>query len=89
MKKVKTIWNTLKTKMLMFLTPEPEIKDDYIDKVVYLLRRDFDTETQNNILLSVGKNLSALRDQDMRKMEEDYKILQHSHNSLNSRIAFQ
>ena len=62
---------------------------DYVDKVVYLLRRDFDTETQNKILLTVGKKLSQLRNQDMRKMEEDYKILQQSHNNLNSRIAFQ
>lgn len=89
MKKVKTIWSTLKIKVLVFLTPEPEIKQDYIDKVVYLLRRDFDTNTQNDILLSIGKNLSDLRDQDMRKMETEYKILQQSHLNLNSRIAFQ
>ena len=89
MKKVKAVWNTMKAKMSAFLTPVPEIEEDYVDKVVYLLRRDFDTETQNKILLTVGKKLSQLRDQDMRKMEEDYKILQQSHNNLNSRIAFQ
>lgn len=79
----------MRSKMSTFLNPQPEIEEDYIDKVVYLLRRDFDTETQNNILLAIGKKLSELRDQDMRKMEEDYKILQQSHNNLNSRIAFQ
>jgi hypothetical protein len=89
MKKVKAVWNTMKAKMSAFLTPVPEIEEDYVDKVVYLLRRDFDTETQNKILLTVGKKLSELRNQDMRKMEEDYKILQQSHNNLNSRIAFQ
>jgi hypothetical protein len=89
MKKVKSIWKTMMTKASMFLSPEPEVEADYIDKVVYLLRRDFDTETQNNILLSVGRKLSALREQDMRKMEEDYKILQQSHSILNSRIALQ
>ena len=89
MKKVKAVWNTMKAKMSAFLTPVPEIEEDYVDKVVYLLRRDFDTETQNKILLTVGKKLSQLRNQDMRKMEEDYKILQQSHNNLNSRIAFQ
>ncbi len=89
MKKVKSIWKTMMTKASMFLSPEPEIEADYIDKVVYLLRRDFDTETQNNILLSVGRKLSALREQDMRKMEEDYKVLQQSHTILNSRIALQ
>lgn len=89
MKRGIIIWNNMRSKMSTFLNPQPEIEEDYIDKVVYLLRRDFDTETQNNILLAVGKKLSELRDQDMRKMEEDYKILQQSHNNLNSRIAFQ
>ena len=89
MKKGIIIWNNMRSKMSTFLNPQPEIEEDYIDKVVYLLRRDFDTETQNNILLAIGKKLSELRDQDMRKMEEDYKILQQSHNNLNSRIAFQ
>ena len=81
-------WNELKAKMSMLLSPEPEIENDYIDKVVYLLRRDFDTKTQNNILLSVGKKLSELREEDMRKMESDYKFLQENHISLNSKFAY-
>ena len=89
MTKVKTLITKARVSLNNFLTPVPEVEGEYVDKMVYLLRRDFDTETQNNILLSVGKKLSALRDQDMRKMEEDYKILQQSHLNLNSRIAFQ
>lgn len=89
MKKVQVMWNKLKVKLSMFLTPEPEIKDEYIDKVVYLLRRDFDTKTQNDILLSIGKKLSVMRDRDMLKMEDDYKILQQDSMNLKSRIAFQ
>jgi len=88
MKKLKFYWINMKTKMSIMLSPEPEIENDYIDKVVYLLRRDFDTKTQNNILLSVGKKLSELREQDMRKMESDYKFLQDNHMSLNSKFAF-
>lgn len=88
MKKLKIYWNNMKTKMYIMLSPEPEIENDYIDKVVYLLRRDFDTKTQNNILLSVGKKLSQLREEDMRKMETDYKFLQENHMSLNSKLAF-
>ena len=88
MKKLKLYWNTLKSKMYIMLSPEPEIEHEYIDKVVYLLRRDFDTKTQNDILLSVGKKLSELREQDMRKMESDYKFLQENHISLNSKLAF-
>ena len=89
MTKVKNVWTKMKLKMHELLTPVPEVEDEYVDKMVYLLRRDFDTETQNNILLSVGKKLSELRNEDMRKMEKDYKILQQSHVNLNSRIAFQ
>ena len=83
MKKVKAFWITMRTKISAFVTPVPEVEEEYVDKVVYLLRRDFDTETQNKILLTIGKKLSQLRDEDMRKMEEDYKILQQSHNNLN------
>lgn len=89
MKKVQIMWNKLKVKLSMFLTPEPEVKDDYIDKVVYLLRRDFESEVQNDVLFAIGKKLSVLREQDLRKMEDDYIRLQKSSTSLNSRIAFQ
>ena len=89
MKKVQIKLNALKVKLSLFLTPEPEIKEDYIDKVVYLLRRDFDTKTQNDILLSIGKKLSVMRDADMLKMEQDYKVLQEDSMNLKTRIAFQ
>ena len=88
MKKVNSIWSTMRTKMFLLLSPEPEVKSDYIDKVVFLLRRDFDTKTQNDILLSVGKRLSELREQDMRKMEDDFRILQEDTVSLQSKFAF-
>lgn len=88
MKKVNSIWSTIRTKMFLLLSPEPEVKSDYIDKVVFLLRRDFDTKTQNDILLSVGKRLSELREQDMRKMENDFRILQEDTVSLQSKFAF-
>lgn len=77
-----------KTRLNTWLTPVPEIQEDYVDKVVYLLRRDFDVKTQNEILLSIGKKLSELREQDMRKLEENYKVLQENHTVLNSRMAF-
>jgi hypothetical protein len=89
MTKVKSLITKARISLNNFLTPVPEIEEEYIDKMVYLLRRDFDTQTQNNILLAVGKKLSVLREQDMRKMEEDYKILQQSHVNLNSRFAIQ
>jgi hypothetical protein len=54
---------------------------------VYLLRRDFDTTEQNEIILSVGHKLSKLREQDMRDMEKKYATLQENTNTLKSRMA--
>jgi hypothetical protein len=89
MEKLIVILKKAKTNMSLFFDPIPEEDEDYADKVVRLLRRDFDTETQNQILLSIGKKLSEAREKDMRKMEEEYELLQKCHANLNSRIAYQ
>lgn len=77
----------MQAKLSAFLSPVPETEKEYVDKVVYLLRRDFDTQTQNQILLSIGIKLSKLRDEDIRKMEKEYTILQENTNTLKSRMA--
>jgi hypothetical protein len=41
------------------------------------------------VLFAIGKKLSVLREQDMRKMQDDYVRLQKSSTNLNSRIVFQ
>lgn len=77
----------LRRKILEFLTPEPEIQAEYVDKVVFLLRRDFTTSQQNDIILSIANKLSSLRDKDMRDMEERYSTLQRDTNGLRGSIA--
>lgn len=70
-----------------FFNPsEPEVEEEYVDKVVRLLRRDFTTPEQNTILLSVAQKLSDLREQDMRKMEKEYKDLQESTYTLRTKL---
>lgn len=59
-------------------------KKEYVDLVVRILRRDFNTEEQNEILFSVGQKLSALREEDLRKMEKEYGILQKNTETLRS-----
>lgn len=81
--------HTLKIKLQSFFFPEPELEEDYSDKVVRLLRKDFDVQTQNEILISISKKLTELRLEDMKKMEKDYKVLEESYAHLNSRIAIQ
>jgi hypothetical protein len=84
---MKKLLNYCRTHLSAFLSPEPEIQSDYVDKVVYLLRRDFNSKEQNEILVSIGTKLSALRDQDMLQIEKDYKVLQQNTILLKERLA--
>jgi hypothetical protein len=84
---MKKFLQSLRTKLSAILSPEPEIQADYVDKVVYLLRRDFNTKEQNEIILSIGHKLSKLREQDMRDMEKKYAVLQEDNNTLKHKMA--
>jgi hypothetical protein len=84
---MKKFLQSLRTRLSAFLSPEPEIQTDYVDKVVYLLRRDFTTEKQNEILLSIGHKLSKLREEDIKRIEKEYAILQESTNTLKHKMA--
>jgi hypothetical protein len=83
MKNLLKLW---KIKLLAFLTPEPEHKEEYVDKVVYLLRRDFTTEEQNEILISITKKVAAAREVDMTEMAISYERLQKDHFNLKQTI---
>ena len=85
MKKLLKIW---RVKLLAFLTPEPEVKSEYVDKVVYLLRRDFTTSEQNEMIESITKKLLDHREFDMTEMALKYERLQRDAIRLKSAIAF-
>lgn len=84
---MKKIVLKLRARVLEFLTPEPEIKEEYVGKVVYLLRRDFTTSEQNEIVLSIIKKLSEKRAEDMVDMENKYAILQKDAAFLKSSVT--
>jgi hypothetical protein len=84
---MKKFIQSIQAKLSTVLSPVPEIQEDYVDKVVYLLRRDFNTTEQNEIILSIGHKLSKLREQDMRDMEKKYAVLQETTNTLKHRMA--
>jgi hypothetical protein len=65
-----------------FMEQEPQIKSEYVGKVVYLLRRDFPIEEQNEIMLAVTKKLNQLRAEDMDKMAREYEHTQNHTNSF-------
>lgn len=79
--------NLLKVKISNLLEPEPELESDYVNKVVYLLRRDFQPTEQNRILLAIATKLSALREQDLIRLEKELQTLQRSTEVLNARLA--
>lgn len=84
---MKKFFQAMQAKLSAFLSPVPETEQEYVDKVVYLLRRDFNTSTQNQILLSIATKLSKLREEDMRAIEKEYAILQENTNTLKSRMS--
>ena len=79
--------NKVAKKFYKLIEQEPQVKGEYVDKVVYLLRRDFDIKDQNEIMLSVAKKLDELREQDMRNMEETYKLIQDNTNEFKARLS--
>jgi hypothetical protein len=84
---MKKFLNYIRTQLSAFVSPEPEIQNDYVDKVVYLLRRDFNSKEQNEILVAIATKLSALREKDMRQMEREYATLQQDSDILKGRLA--
>ncbi len=84
---MKKFLNQWRTQLSLLLNPVPEVQGEYVNKVVYLLRRDFESQAQNEILLAVATKLSALRDQDMRDMEKEYETLQKNNTILKHRLA--
>jgi hypothetical protein len=84
---MKKFLNTFRTKMSAFLSPQPEIQQEYVSKVVYLLRRDFSTKEQNEIIVAIELKLTELRKLDMQQMEKDYLVLQRDYTILKDRLA--
>ena len=83
---MKKFFNYCRSQISAFVSPEPEVQADYVNKVVYLLRRDFNSKEQNEIVVAVAAKLSDLRDKDMVKMESDYRVLKHNTMYLRERL---
>lgn len=70
-----------------FVEQEPQVKGEYVDKVVYLLRRDFPIEEQNEIMVAVTKKLNQLRLEDMDKLAREYEHTQNHTNAFKSSLT--
>ncbi len=67
---MKTFKN-LRAKITDFLEPTPVVKEECIVKTLYLLRRDFPIEVQNEIMISIIARLNEMRDKDNLEMERE------------------
>jgi hypothetical protein len=79
--------NKVSKKLDKLIEQEPQQKEEYVDKVVYLLRRDFPIEEQNEIMLSVTKKLNQLRLQDMDKLAREYEHTQNQTNLFKANLT--
>ena len=79
--------NKVGKKFDKFIEAEPQVKDEYVDKVVYLLRRDFPIEEQNEIMVAVTKKLHKLRAEDMDKLAREYERTQLYTNAFKSSLT--
>lgn len=90
-KKAFLIITALKNKVVKkfdkLMEQEPQVKSEYVGKVVYLLRRDFPIEEQNEIMLEVSKKLNQLRLEDLDKMARDYEHTQNHTNAFKRSLA--
>jgi hypothetical protein len=81
------IKNKVAKKFDKLIEQEPQVKSEYVGKVVYLLRRDFPIEEQNEIMLEVTKKLNQLRLEDLDKMARDYEHTQNHSNAFKRSLA--
>jgi hypothetical protein len=79
--------NKATKKLDKLMEQEPQIKDEYVNKVVYLLRRDFSIEEQNEIMLSITKKLNELRSVDIDKMAREIEHTQKHTLSFKSSLT--
>ncbi len=79
--------NKTAKKLDKLMEHEPLVKSEYVEKVVYLLRRDFPIEEQNEIMLEVTKKLNQLRLEDLDKMARDYEHTQNHSNAFKRSLA--
>jgi len=90
-KKAFLIFTALKNKVGKkfdkLMEQEPQIKTEYVAKVVYLLRRDFPIQEQNEIMLEVSKKINQLRLQDLDKMARDYEHTQKHTNAFRTSLS--
>jgi len=76
-----------KTKFDDFTRHEPIMKAEAIEKTLYLLRRDFEMDEQNDIMLSLIRRLHDKREYDIIQMENKIQMMKDQTNKLKERVV--
>jgi hypothetical protein len=76
----------LKTKFENFTRHEPMMKAEAVEKTLYLLRRDFKMEDQNDIMLSLIRRLHDKREKDIIDLENTIEMMKNQTNKLKEKV---
>jgi hypothetical protein len=76
-----------KTKFDNFTKHEPMMKAEAVEKTLYLLRRDFEMEEQNDIMLSLIRRLHDKREADIIQLETKIEMMKDQTNKLKERVV--
>jgi hypothetical protein len=88
---VNLLFHALKRKAKMkfenFTKHEPMMKAEAVEKTLYLLRRDFEMEEQNDIMLSLIRRLHDKREADIIQLETKIEMMKDQTNKLKERVV--
>jgi hypothetical protein len=90
MRRIKLFFRALKRKIKNrfdnYVKYEPVEKKQAIANTLYLLRRDFNLEEQNEVMLSLVKQLNDLRDADIKQKEMELAYMNEQTNLLRQKL---
>lgn len=77
----------VRTKFENFTKHEPMMKAKAVEKTLYLLRRDFEMEDQNDIMLSLIRRLHDKREKDIIELENKIEMMKNQTNKLKESVV--
>jgi hypothetical protein len=77
----------VRAKFENFTRHEPMMKAEAVEKTLYLLRRDFKMEDQNDIVLSLIRRLHDKREKDIIELEAKIEMMKNQTNKLKENVV--
>lgn len=77
----------IRVKFENFTRHEPMMKAEAVEKTLYLLRRDFKMEDQNDIVLSLIRRLHDKREKDIIDLENTIEMMKNQTNKLKENVV--